>query len=338
MSEVAFWSASGLALLERDAEGRLVATDRWWRSWLELPELALVPESCAQEQRLHAAFAADPRLPITPVTLLRIRDPDARENWQLFAAFRDHLLAFATLEQAYLALFRGPRVPVAAPFVDRLAWLIVHNILRDERDPFVLRAAELLFRPQRAALREGRVLLADADTVARRAGGSFGDLGALVRAAGVDLAPIELDVLTEANASEWLHRSDQFDFVLDFGFGGRGPDALCRVLERWIAHFLAVRTQIQPLARIRDEHWRWHIGLDAEASALLDDLYRGREVSDDRLSRLICLFRLDFRDPEEVLPEMRGRPVYLALAMDANRRVRLKPQNLLGNLPLQRPG
>lgn len=337
MSGAGFWPSSGLELLERDADGRLVPTDAWLRSWLALPELELVPESCPQERRLHAAFAADPRLPVTPVTLLRIRDRDARENWELFVAFRDHVLAHGTIEEAYAAMFRGSAVPLAPPFVDRLARLVVHNILRDERDPFVLRAAELFFRPQRAAVREGRVLLADADTVARLGGGgAFGDLGALVRAAGADLAPVELEVLGEENAAQWFGRSERFDFVLDFGFGARGPDALCRVLERWIAHFFAVRTQIQPLARIRDEHWRWHIGLDAEASAILDDLYAGREVRDERLARLVCLFRLDFRDPEEVLPEVRGRPVYLALAMDGEGRVRLKPQNLLVNLPLQR--
>ena len=32
-----------------------------------------------------------------------------------------------------------------------------------------------------------------------------------------------------------------------------------------------------------------------------------------------------------------GRPVYLAMAMDAANRVKLKPQNLLLNLPLARP-
>jgi hypothetical protein len=35
-------------------------------------------------------------------------------------------------------------------------------------------------------------------------------------------------------------------------------------------------------------------------------------------------------------PEIAGSPVYLALAMDAGRRLKLKPQNLLVNLPLAR--
>jgi hypothetical protein len=32
-----------------------------------------------------------------------------------------------------------------------------------------------------------------------------------------------------------------------------------------------------------------------------------------------------------------GRPVYLAMAMDSDGRLKLKPQNLLLNLPLARP-
>jgi hypothetical protein len=32
--------------------------------------------------------------------------------------------------------------------------------------------------------------------------------------------------------------------------------------------------------------------------------------------------------------QIRGKPVYLAMAMDAENRLKLKPQNLLLNLPL----
>jgi hypothetical protein len=35
-------------------------------------------------------------------------------------------------------------------------------------------------------------------------------------------------------------------------------------------------------------------------------------------------------------PAIAGRPVYLAMAMDRQNRLRLKPQNLLLNLPLAR--
>ena len=35
--------------------------------------------------------------------------------------------------------------------------------------------------------------------------------------------------------------------------------------------------------------------------------------------------------------DVAGRPVYLAMAMDARNRLRLKPQNLLAALPVRRP-
>ena len=87
---------------------------------------------------------------------------------------------------------------------------------------------------------------------------------------------------------------------------------------------------------IDDERWVWHVGLDAEASGLLNDLYNHVEIDDARLSRLLCLFRLEFADPADMRPAIAGRPVYLAMAMDDGQRLKLKPQNLLLNLPLAR--
>jgi hypothetical protein len=55
------------------------------------------------------------------------------------------------------------------------------------------------------------------------------------------------------------------------------------------------------------------------------------------MARLLCLFELTFADPAAMRPAISGRPVYLAMAMDADHRLKLKPQNLLLNLPLARP-
>ena len=52
------------------------------------------------------------------------------------------------------------------------------------------------------------------------------------------------------------------------------------------------------------------------------------------MKRLLSLFRLDFNDPSVMLREVAGRPVYLAMAMTEEGGLRLKPQNLLVNLPL----
>ena len=78
----------------------------------------------------------------------------------------------------------------------------------------------------------------------------------------------------------------------------------------------------------------WHVGLDAQASGVLNDLYQGKEVDADRMERLLCLFKLEFVEPNDMLADVRGKPVYLAMAVDANQRLKLKPQNLLLNLPL----
>jgi len=108
------------------------------------------------------------------------------------------------------------------------------------------------------------------------------------------------------------------------------------VLERWIAHFLAVHVTIQPRREIEDARWVWHVGLDAEASAVLNDLYNHVEVADERMERLLCLFELTFASASDMLPSIAGRSVYLAMAMDRDHRLKLKPQNLLLNLPLAR--
>jgi hypothetical protein len=119
--------------------------------------------------------------------------------------------------------------------------------------------------------------------------------------------------------------------------GGRALDALCRVLERWILHFLAVDVTIRPQREIEDARWAWHVGLDAEASALLNDLYNRVEIAEERMKRLLCLFELSFVVASDMRPAIAGRPVYLAMAMDGEQRLKLKPQNLLLNLPLARP-
>jgi len=126
--------------------------------------------------------------------------------------------------------------------------------------------------------------------------------------------------------------------VLDVSAGSRGAVALATMLERWVARLAGVRASIQPVPRIDDERWSWHVGLDAEASAFLDALYRGESVPPERLERLVFLFRLEFLYPSDMLERVRGRPVYLGLACREDRSLRMKPQNLLANLPLAGSG
>jgi hypothetical protein len=105
-------------------------------------------------------------------------------------------------------------------------------------------------------------------------------------------------------------------------------------MSRWVKHFLGVEVVIESLARIDDAAWRWHLGLDVESTSILNDLYEGREVDDSRRQRLVALFRLSFIDPGDVRADLAGRPVYLGIAINADNVLKLKPQNLLLNLPL----
>ncbi|MGQ9365553.1 DUF6352 family protein [Azospirillum sp. ST 5-10] len=330
-----FWTESGYHLLGRDADGRLTVTEDFLRAYLNRPEMAPVAESCPAERALHAALDAAPARPVAAAEVAALADADARENWRVWLAFRDRLLAAGTLEAAYLALFRAAARGVPGLFVDHLVHAILRGVLDGTPSGLRARAGELLFRAQTVALQDGRVRLADAETVAMHAAsGGFGSLGRLVVEAGTAPRSVDLDVLDERSQEAYWARSGRYDTVLDITFGAAGLDALARVLEAWVAHFLAVRVSIQPVQTIRDERWVWHVGLDAEGSAILNDLYHGAAVEEERLARVLALFRLEFADPAAMRADIAGRPVYLALAMTADRRVRLKPQNLLVNLPL----
>lgn len=330
------WPSSGYRLLQRDAQGRLAVTDDFLRAYLTRPEIAPVEESLDAERKLHAELLVTPSLTVDEARLGALGDPDAEENYQVVLSFRDRLLAAGSVEACYRGLFGEdqPAVPVPPLFVDQLAHVIMRNILDGNDDPFRARAAELFFRKQTGMNRDGAILLGDDEIVAMRQQHGFGNIGKLLAEAGTATRQVELDVLNAGNATQYWDRSDRFDMVLDLTFGREGLDALCRVLEQWVAHFFDLKVSVQPAQSVKDEHWVWHIGLDATASGILNDLYNGKEVEEERLARLISLFRLEFADRQAALPRVQGRPVYLALAMAEDNSVRLKPQNLLVNLPV----
>jgi hypothetical protein len=332
-----FWPDSGLARLARDGRDHLRVTDDYLRVWLTRPEVALAPESCPAERALHAAVLAAPQAPIAEESIAKLRDADARDNWRVIADFFRRLVAAGTVEGCYLGLFHEERVALPPLFLDRLAQTIVHAIVEGTDDPFRARAAELFFRPQTATVQDGSVLLGDAETVETLgATRGMGDLGRLVVQSGTKPKNVEMDVLTAEKSALYWERSERHDLVLDLTFARPGLDAFARVMEAWIARLIGAEVRIQPVQQIRDERWVWHIGLDVEASAILNDLYKGIDVDEERLKRLLALFRLDFANPSIVREGVAGRPVYLGLAMTEARKVRFKPQNLLVNLPLAR--
>ena len=329
-----FWRSSGHHLLTPDASGRLTVTDDFLRAYWLRPEVAPVPQSCAKERALHKALMADPRLPVSAERLERLADPDARDNYGAVLRFRDLLLAAPTLEAAYLDCVGHGMAAMPSVFLDQLVHVLLRHLLTGCDDPIRARAAELLFREQKVMIQDGRVMLADEETVELHAHGPATGAHGLLLESEPPPRQIELDVLDEANCAIYWARSDRFDTVLDLSFARAGLDALCRVLEAWVGHFTGAAIGIQPVQRIDDKRWVWHVGLDAEASALLNDLYQGQALDEARRARLLALFRLEFRDPADMLERVRGRPVYLGLAMTGAQRLKLKPQNLLTNLPL----
>jgi len=328
-----FWLSSGFHLLRRDGAGRLAVTDDFLRAFLLRPELRPVEDSCAAEIALHEALLAEPRQAVPAQRLAGLADADARDNYRAVLAFRDLLVREGTVEAGYLALWRSGAIDLPPLFVDQMAHVVLRNILDGCVEPIRVRAAELLFRPQKVTPQDGAVMVADDETVELRAAGGAPS-GRLLAADETPPRRVEIDVLDDAHAAAYWARSDRFDTGLDIGFARPGLDALCRVLEAWVRHFLGAEVSIQPVQSIRDERWIWHVGLDAEASAILNDLYDGRAVDEARLYRLLSLFRLEFQDPARMLKRVAGRPVYLGMAMTAANVLRLKPQNLLVNLPL----
>jgi hypothetical protein len=219
--------------------------------------------------------------------------------------------------------------------MNHLVHLILRNALDGCEDPFVLRAAELFFRPQRVAVHEGSVLLADAEAIeeheaARHASPLLGMLG--------PPAVAELDVLDETNAYSYWSRSDAFSMAFNIGSSSASRRALARVIETWIRHLAGISTKVEPLAEIRDEDWRWFVGLDAEGTRIGNALWRSEMVAEEAKSRVVGLFRLTVLTEVPVAPAAEGKPVYLILAMTENQLVRMKPQNLIVGLPVMEAG
>ena len=326
-------------------------TDGYLQWLLARPELALVPESCAAEIALHESLALSPARVVSEDELAGVQDDDARENYAVFLRFRDGLMAAGTLEAYYLQLMRSGAVNVPAVFIDAVVQALLRNVLDDCNDAFEARAAEMLFRPQRITVQEGQMLAGDRATLDMfNETAGLGEVGRLLLQSGALQPAIDMQVLTADNAALYWAQSDRHHFLLDLTHeltqdlshgltfkmtrARSGLKALARVFERWVAHLLGVQVLIEPVHQVTDSAWRWHVGLDVESTAILNDLYEDRPVNADRMARLVSLFTLTFANPAEMRADVAGKPVYLGLATNAEGVVRIKPQNLLLNLPL----
>jgi Family of unknown function (DUF6352) len=292
-----------------------------------------VEESGEGELRLHAQLMAEPRREISEQDLNAVEDADARDNYRVILKFRQKLLDAGTVEGCYMSLFKAP-IDIPPMFVDQFVHVILRNILDGTDDPLRLRAAEVFFREQKATIHEGHALLADLETVEMHASGNrYGSIGRLIVEAQGDLAKVDLDVLDRANAALYWERESRHDTVISLTYGRPALDAFCRVLELWIEHFLSVKVQIKPVRKIEEAPWGWHIGLDAESTAILNELWSGKEIEQGRMRNILTILALQFDDPAAMRADIRGRTVYLALSCEEGV-VRMKPQNLLTSLPL----
>lgn len=351
-----FWTACGHQHLTRNARGWMSPTPDYWRLWLQRPEMALVPESCKEEIRLHQALLDNPLMQVAPAQLQAFKDDDARENYELFLRFRSDVESAGSLESAYMAWQHSGNIQLPPLFIDVVVQAIVCNVLADEQDAWVWRAAELLFRRQRITVRDGRVLSGDSETLdTLQATGGLGEMGRLLMEGGTPLKAVDVKVLHPDNAERYLAQREglgRYAFLLDMTHelqkqlphglilsmvnARSGLKALSVVLARWVQHFLGVAVSIEPVQKVDDPAWRWHVGLDVTATALLNDLYQATELDAQRQQQLISLFKLRFDKPQDMRADVQGKPVYLGLAMNEQGLLKLKPQNLLLNLPLAR--
>ena len=311
-----------------------MATPELIMAYLARPELMPPEDACEAERHLHASLLADPLRPVAKADIAAIADADARENWTFMIGFRDRLIAAPSLEAVYVSLARKGAGDLPPIFLSQLCHLILRNALEGCDDPYMLRAAELFYRSQSAAVHDGALLLADAEVVEAQQHAQH----------DVHLSPLtamlqpqafgEMDVMDDENAWTYWSRSDAHAMAMNIGGNAKARAGLCRVIERWIAHLLGIAVAVETIASIEDRDWRWFIGLDSEATRIGNALWNDAALDGSEAERIVALMRLSIEDTRLVDERVGQRPVYLILAMGADKVVRLKPQNLVAGLPL----
>jgi hypothetical protein len=272
------------------------------------------------------------RQSIAPNEVAAIKDPDARENWQFFLAFRDQLMRHKTLEAAYCDLIRSGSAQKMPPlFINQLVHVVLRNALDGCENPEVVRAGELFFRTQRVTLHDNNLIAADEEKVA---GTSATPASPLVSMLGIP-AEANIDVLTPENAEHYWHQSDQFDMAINLTAGQSGLVSLAQAITAWVRHLVGVEVEIEAVPALCDVSFNWYVGLDADATRIGDTVWNGGELDEAVAGRIVGLFRLNFRDPAVALERVRGEPVFLILAMTEDKLIRMKPQNLVTGLPVR---
>ncbi len=327
MNKFDFWLTSGWHLLGKDPNGKLIPTNDFMKAYFSRPEVEIIEESCENEKKLNKKLLENPFSLVSDSELNQILDNDVKFNYEMIINFRNFLSKSNNLEDAYLKFCRGEKINFPPLFLDQLVQNILRNILEVNPIALQVRSAEIFFRSQVVSLAEDEIMLADEELVNFQAKN-------LQNEKKTDKEQnVDIDILRESSAEFYWERSDRFDTSIDVAYTKPGLDALARVIEKWIYHFLMIKVSVSPMQKIEDETWSWHVGLDTDSSKILNDLYNGKKISENVLKQILCLFKLEAEEGGFV-KEMKNKPVYLALSMNKNSIVKFKPQNLLTNLPL----
>jgi hypothetical protein len=234
----------------------------------------------------------------------------------------------------YVTLARKGAGDLPPIFLSQLCHLILRNALEGCDDPYTLRAAELFYRSQLATVHDGALLLADAEVVEAQQHAQHDMHSSPLTAMLRPQAFGEMDVMDDENAWTYWSGSDAHAMVMNLGGNPKARAGLCRVIERWVGHLLGVTVKVETVASIEDRDWRWFIGLDSEGTKIGNALWNGDALDGHAAERIVTLMRLNIEDARLVDERVGTRPVYLILAMGADKVVRLKPQNLVVGLPL----
>ena len=335
LSVDSLWPNCGYKYLKVTEDGHLVVTDNYLEHLLRRPELSPVDTSCDAERALFAQLCRNPRRSIDQASFAQIKNKDIVENYRAWLHFRDRLLSKETLEASYMAFFQGDGVDFPPVLVDGIAQVIVLHILGPLATATQARVGEMFFRTQTITLEKDSVIAVDHLTLAERSPGrTYGTLGQLLGSGGIVPALGNLTVLNEDTEDQYWQTNENFEMAVMINWGQPAVKALSSLIERWVLHLLGVEVKVQAVGEIRDNKWAWHLGLDTQSSRILNDLYLGHELDSESMARLLALFKLEFVNPYDMLTKVMGKPVYMAIGMDKQNNLKIKPQNLILNLPL----
>lgn len=319
-----FWVASGHHLTHRLTNGWLAVTPELILAWLARPELAPPPEACAAERALYDRLLAAPLRKVALLEIDAIADPDGRENWQLFLAMRDHMIASGSVEAGYMALVRN-KFPTAPVLLAQLCQLVLRNALDGVEDVQTLRAAENFFRPQQGFLTDGELRLVDLELAEEMEAAKAANPLAALFNGGID----SLDTLGDGNGWTYWSRSDAHSMVQNFGGDQAARAGMARVIAAFIRHLHRIDVLVTPMTRADDVDLAWFVGLTPEGTAVGNALWQGQTPR----HQLVGLFALDFGRDARILPHVQGRTVWAIMAVNEALTLYVKPQNLIDGLP-----